>query len=138
MMMRIFIDTNIVLDFALGREPFASVARRLFDKIDENKVNACITASSITDIYYILKKSRPHEEVILFLKELVQNVRMLDVSAEIVGTALYSVFKDFEDAVQYYAAEYNDIEVIVTRNTKDYQLSAIPVMNAQEFLEKYF
>jgi predicted nucleic acid-binding protein len=136
-MMRIFIDTNIVLDFALGREPFSIAARQLFAKIEEKQVTAYITASSVTDIYYILKKSRQHDQVILFLKELLQTVYLLDVSAEIVGTALYSDFKDFEDAVQYYTAEDNHIDAIITRNIKDYQSMEIPIMNAQDFLAKY-
>ncbi|GHT52560.1 PIN domain-containing protein [Bacteroidia bacterium] len=133
-MMRALIDTNVVLDLALQRSPFTETAQQLFDDIEAGKLVGYITASSTTDIFYILRKAQQREKALVFLKGLIQTVTMLDVSANIVNEALYSDFTDFEDAVQYYTAMTNGMDAIITRDPQDFTNSRIPVYSPEELM----
>ena len=134
-MKKVLIDTNIVLDIALQREPFFEAACQIFEKIDKGEIKGFITASSITDIYYISKKSCGQEKTIQFIHELIGIIDILSVSKQVIINALDSEFKDFEDAVQYFTADMNFIDIIVTRNKSDFEHSAIEVCTPDELIK---
>jgi predicted nucleic acid-binding protein len=134
-MKRVLIDTNIVLDIALQRESFFELACQIFEKIDKGKINGFITASSITDIYYVSKKACGQKKTIEFICELIDVVEVLSVTKEIIMNALDSEFKDFEDAVQYCVADMNCIDIIVTRNKSDFEFSTLEVCTPDELLK---
>ncbi len=133
-MKQVLIDTNIILDIALQREPFFEVADQIFGKIDEGKMKGFITASSVTDIYYVSRKASGHEKTIAFIRELVDIIEVLSVTKETIIDALNSEFKDFEDAIQYHVADMHSIDIIVTRNKSDFNLSAINVCTPDELI----
>ena len=135
-MKHVLIDTNIILDIALQREPFFDDAQQVFDKIDGGEIKGYVTASSVTDIYYLAKKACGHEKTIEFIRQLVDVIDVLSVTKETIIDALYTEFKDFEDAVQYCVADMNHIEIIVTRNKSDFALSEIEVCTPYELLQK--
>jgi predicted nucleic acid-binding protein len=90
-MQQIVLDTNIIIDIALEREPFNNDALKLFSAIKDAQINAFITANSITDIYYILNKSfRNKGTTINYLKFLLDVVGILDTDSNIILDALYS------------------------------------------------
>ncbi len=120
-MKRILLDTNIVLDIALTHGKFGKDAGKLILFIVKNNINSYVTASSITDIYYVLRKEKGHIISIEFLKEFIQIVKIIGVDEEVIINALEGRMKDFEDAVQIETAISNDIDVIITRNKRDYQ-----------------
>jgi len=134
-MKKVLIDTNIILDIALQREPFFEDADQIFGKIDEEMIKGFVTASSITDIYYVSKKSCGREKAIAFIRELIDILEVLSVTKITIIEALSADFKDFEDAIQYCVADMNRIDVIVTRNKSDFELSAIEVCSPNELLE---
>ena len=132
--MRILIDTNVILDFVLNRIPFAGVAT-LFHHIEQQTFSAAVSASSITDIFYLLKKEKV--DAIAFLKDFLSGVDILGVDKTIIMYALYSGWTDFEDAVQSQVAIENNIDAVITRNTKDYnRLKEIQVFTPTELLQK--
>jgi predicted nucleic acid-binding protein len=131
------IDTNVVLDFALGREHFLETAQRVFQTIHSNNINAFVSATSITDIYYVLRKSDGHPMALNFLVDFLKFVDVADVKKEVVLAALTSKFSDFEDAIQNECALKNEIEIIITRNQKDFKESVLTVLLPEEFLEKF-
>jgi len=133
--MRVLIDTNVVLDFVLNRTPFADGATALFQHIEQQTFSAVVSASAITDIFYLLKKEKV--DAIAFLKDFLLAVDVLGVDKTIVMYALHSGWTDFEDAVQAQVAIENNIDAIITRNTKDYsQLKEIQVFTPTELLQK--
>ena len=134
-MKQVLIDTNIILDIALEREPFFATANNLFGKIDDGKIKGFVTASSVTDIYYISKKACGRAKTIEFIRELIDILDVLSVSKATIVNALDTDFKDFEDAVQYCVAEMNSIDIIVTRNKSDFKLSDIEVCTPEELME---
>lgn len=135
-MKKILIDTNIVLDFALRREPFGEQAKDLILSFGNRNLRVYITASSATDIYYILNKIKGREFAINFLKNFISIVRVAGVDEEIITEALNSKMKDFEDAVQTETANFNDIDIIITRDKKDYQNSGLQVFSPTEYINE--
>ena len=134
-MTKVLFDTNIILDIALKRESFFEDAFKLFSLIDQKKIIGIITASTITDIYYISKKEKGHTESINFIKGLIEVVEVIGIDKDIIIKALTSGIQDFEDAIQTCAAELNEIEVIITRNKNDLTNTSIKILTPREFLK---
>ncbi|MBP6976734.1 MAG: PIN domain-containing protein [Lentimicrobiaceae bacterium] len=132
---RIFFDTDVVLDFFSGREPFAGQAAILFTLAEEGKLTACVSALTIANCYYILKRVSTHSQVMEKLMQFSTIAEILDVRKENIMDALRSGFKDFEDAIQYEVARGKPgMTAIITRNIKDYRKSNIAIMTPEEYL----
>ncbi|MGD9327792.1 MAG: PIN domain-containing protein [Cyclobacteriaceae bacterium] len=132
----IFIDTDIVLDFLLNREPFSSYASIIFSLSEEKKIKVYISPLTISNCYYILRKIASHAKVIKNLQKLLLISNITSISRQDVALALNSNFKDLEDALQHYSAiSHAKIDVIVTRNVKDYKNSELPVMTPETYLK---
>ena len=131
---RIFLDTNIIIDYLSKRIPFGEAAKQIFTISPRNN-QLCISALSFTTIYYVLRKHFDHPNLLQMLSDLQQIVEVLPTDDAIISLAIHSDFKDFEDAVQYYTALAANVSVIVTRNPKDFVHSTIPVYAPTEFLQ---
>ena len=131
---RIFLDTNIIIDYLSKRIPFGEAAKQIFTISPRNN-QLCISALSFTTIYYVLRKYFEHSELLQMLADLQQIVEVVPTDDTIVSLAIHSEFKDFEDAVQYYTALAANVSVIVTRNPKDFVHSTIPIYTPTEFLQ---
>ena len=132
-MKNIFLDTNVLIDFFADRKPFSLEAAKLFNYAIKKKVNIYISAVSYNNIYYILRQSCSHSETIKMLTELNEWTNIIDVSKDSITQSLKSDFKDFEDAIQYNCAKsINKIDFIVTRDTKDFKSSTLPVLTPKE------
>lgn len=128
-----FIDTNIIIDFIADRKPFSKAAAKLFDYSEKGKVKLFISSLSYSNIYYVVKKSTTHKEMIMVLRELEAMTETLDITKSIIKSSLSSDFKDFEDAIQYYTAiSTKKTSAIVTRDTKDYKQSNLAVLTPEE------
>ena len=108
--MRLLFDTNIILDIVLMREPHYKDSAANFKKIDNKSVYGFISATTITDIYYIAKKEKGHLTAINFIGNLLQVVDILGIDKEIILDALESGFNDFEDAIQSVVSSFNNID----------------------------
>lgn len=132
----IFIDTDVVLDFLTGRQPFAMNAAIIFTLNVERKIKTFISPLTFSNCYYILRKAAKHENIINKLTDLLEITEVAKMERKTVELALKSDFKDFEDALQNFSATYNDkIDVIITRNLKDYKHSEIAIMSPETFLK---
>lgn len=130
----VLIDTNIVLNFALERREFFEKSKELLLLIYELKIPAFITATTVTDIYYILKKSKGHDLTIAFLKGLLKFIDICGVNKESILNALNSEFYDFEDAVQSFSASEIGLKTIITRNVSDFKKSKLKVFTPSSFI----
>lgn len=134
-MKKILIDTDVILDFFLDREPFSENAAKILSLCENGQISGFVTPVIIGNVYYLLSQKAKQEKVIDKLKILLLIIDVLVIDKNAILTALNSNFKDFEDAMQNYAAEMNGIiDVIVTRNFKDYKKSRLGVMHPEEFL----
>ncbi len=135
-MKKVLFDTNIILDIALKRNPYFEDASLLFGLIDKKIITGNITASTITDIYYISKKEKGHYETLNFIINLIKVVDVIGVDKEVILNAISSDLKDFEDAVQASAAQLNDVEIIITRNKSDFKNITLTILTPEEFLQR--
>ena len=135
--MRILLDTNVVLDFALRRQPFFEDAVKVINFAGELHAHLFITASTVTDVYYLLSKEGDEQKSRSFLTHFLSIVDVCPVNKSIVLQAIASKFKDVEDAVQHFAAEAFSGQTIVTRNKSDFSASTLEVLDPKEFCEKY-
>lgn len=131
----LFLDTNILIDFLADRQPFAAPAAYLFELGEQGKTSLYVSSLSFPNIYYIVRKQLGHKASLKLLAELASMTVTLAVDGRIMSSALASGFHDFEDALQYYTAiSTRKVEAIVTRDTKGYRLSSIPVFTPDEAL----
>ncbi|MFZ4435007.1 MAG: type II toxin-antitoxin system VapC family toxin [Flavobacterium psychrophilum] len=135
-MTRILIDTDVILDFFFDRQPFAENASKFFSLCESKKITGFVTPVIISNVYYLLRQSAKHEKVIEKLKLLVSITELVVMDKEVVTQALNSDFKDFEDALQNYSAElHKEIDLIITRNTKDFKNSKLAVMTPDNYIK---
>ena len=135
-MKRILIDTDVILDFFLDREPFSENAAKILSLCENKVVSGFVTPVIISNVYYILAQKGKQDKVIDKLKSLLLLIDILTIDKNSILIALNSDFKDFEDALQNYAAEMNgEIDTIITRNTKDYKKSKLAVLKPEDYLK---
>ena len=133
--MKILIDTNIVLDVMIKREPFYKLSMEILSLTKKDDIEEYVSASAITDIYYLaFRQLRNKEMVKKLMKELLTVVSVASVSEQEIENALYLEWNDFEDSVQYSVAFLQEMEGIVTRNPNDYKEARIKVWKPEELL----
>jgi len=133
-MKNVLLDSDIILDFFLDREPHSNYTSYILSQIELKQLNGYITAVIISNVYYLLRKLSTHERVVMKLNQLMTLTDVITIDKQVVLKAMNSKFKDFEDALQNYACEsYGKIDIILTRNTKDFKKSEISVMTPEQF-----
>jgi PIN domain. len=132
----LFIDTDVIIDFLIDRKPFSREAAIIFTLIEQRKLKGHISSLTFSNLYYVLRKFESHNKVISKLDSLSKLGIILKVDDHTIKNAITSGFPDFEDSIQYFCAlESKKIDVIITRNIKDYRHSELPVMSLGDFLK---
>jgi predicted nucleic acid-binding protein len=132
----VLIDTDVILDFFFDREPFSEYATQVFSLCESKQINGYVTPVICSNTYYLLRLTAKHEKVIEKLSQLMTILDILSMDREIVIQALSSGFKDFEDALQNFSAiKSGFIDIILTRNLKDYSKSSIGVLTPETYLK---
>ena len=133
--MKILVDTNVILDALTSRAPWNKHAEQIFILAANRQMDMYLTASSATDIYYLLRKHLHSTETAKqMLGKLYTLAGILDVCREDCIEALTSPINDYEDAVSERIACRNIVDYIVTRNLKDYQTTNMHVVSPDDFL----
>lgn len=136
--MKLLIDTNIVLDVLLKREPFYHKSVEILELIQYDHVKEYVSAAAITDIYYLAYKYIKDKKAVReLLKKLIGIVSIVAVSEKEILRALEEEWNDFEDAVQYSIALSCEMDGIVTRNPKDYKKADIKVWSPEQILKSF-
>jgi predicted nucleic acid-binding protein len=133
--MKILLDTNVILDILLDREPFAETAVLLFKAAHKKEIPMFMTATTVTDLYYITRKEKGKSKALDFIGELIGIVDVVSVDKNIIVEALRTDLTDFEDAIQVCSANREGIATIVTRNEKDFIGSGLNMQSPSEFLQ---
>jgi predicted nucleic acid-binding protein len=132
---KVFVDTNIILDWLAKREPYFEYAKELFIKGEENEIGIQISTTSFINTQYILRKQIGKDKAKLALAAMRTICKVCPGGEKEIDLALLSSIKDFEDAFHYYSALNISADVIITRNPKDFQNSEIPIMSAEEYVK---
>ena len=136
-MKKILIDTNIVIDLLSKRKDFYDDAADLFSQADKKELNLTISSLTFANTNYILTKLKSAKEAREILRKFKVIVELLNLDDKITELALSDEsFPDFEDGLQYYSAIENDVDIIITRNKKDFKNSKLPVLTAKEYLAR--
>ena len=133
-MIRLFLDTNVILDLLGERIPFYDSIAKVATLADQKKITLVVSPLSFTTIDYVLNKFETSESVLNKLRKFKIICEVCEVDEKTIEKGLNSNFKDFEDAVQYYTALQANCSIIITRNGKDFKSATIPVMTAEEYL----
>ena len=136
-MEKVFIDSDIILDLLMKREPYYLSSVKLFDLIENKKIIGYVSPLIFSNLYYIIRKLENREKAINSLKKLKILLKILTIDEKIIELSLSSNFKDFEDSIQYYTAIENDIRNFITRNIHDYKSVKINVFTADEYINIY-
>ena len=134
--MRVLLDTDIVIDFLLAREPFAQPARAIFELNAQKKLKCHIAAITPLNIFFIARKSLSVGARLNIIRQLLSQVSVCPINHEILLRAFDLGFSDYEDAVQHACAEVEEIDAIVTRNLNDYRRATLPVFTPEDFLRQ--
>ena len=133
---KVLIDTDVILDFFFDRKPFSENAARVFSLCETGKIKGFITPVICSNTYYLLRQTAKHEKVIEKLSQLMNLMDVLTMDKNVVIQALSSGFKDFEDALQNFSAVKSGfIDVILTRNVKDFVKSEIGILTPESYLK---
>jgi len=133
-MKKIFLDSDVLLDLLLDREPFMDDIAEIIETSLSTKVKLCVSPITITNINCIIERIENKRKADTQIKKILKIVTVEDVGQLIINKA--SKFKDFEDAVQIFCAEKSGHQILVTRNTKDYKESKLSILTPKEYLAK--
>ena len=130
------IDTDVILDFFFDRIPHSDYAASIFSLCEAERLEGYVTPVICSNVFYILRQTARQEKVIEKLNQLMRIMGVLQMNKDTVIHALNSGFKDFEDAMQNSAAQASGIiDVILTRNVRDYTRSETGVLTPENFLK---
>ncbi len=136
MVYKLFVDSDVVIDFFTDREPHVNPASELFELNEQGSVKLYLSALSINNIYYIVRKFLGHKKTIEIIEALTEMTEIIGTTKTEIIQALKNEFSDYEDSIQYSSAlTIKDLDAIITRNVKDYRNSSVAVMTPLNFLK---
>ena len=135
--MKLLIDTNVILDVLVRREKFYEKSRAVLKLCEAGKIQGYVTASSITDIFYIVRKAlKDMDETYKVVGALLEVVGVLSVTGADVQRAFTVRAKDFEDCLMTECAKSHKCDGIVTRDSKDFQDFGITIHSPEEIVSQ--
>jgi len=133
---KLFVDSDVVIDFFTDREPYVNPASELFELNEQGHVRLYLSAVSINNIYYIVRRFLGHKKTLEVVETLIEMTEIVVTTKKEISQALKNNFIDYEDSVQYSSAlTVKDLDAIITRNIKDYRNSTMAVMTPLNFLK---
>ena len=137
--MNVMIDTNVVLDDILDRAPHAGNARKISQLVTDEHVHGYITANCITDIFYIVSKSRDDAIARQTIKKLLLSFDVVSVDGQDCQKAIDTPIRDFEDALVVVCAEKEGLDYIITNDTGFLSQTdlGVPAMRPADFLMQF-
>jgi len=134
MIEKLFIDTDIILDIVLKREPFFPDSQKVLSLIERNYFAGFTSSLIIANCYYIISSNRDEKTALKTISKLRSILTVLPFTDKEIGESLNSSIKDFEDGIQYFIALNNNINNLITRNISDYRDLDINVLTPADFL----
>lgn len=136
-MMNVFVDTNVLLDVLAKREPFYNESAAVWTLAEQGKVRGLISSLSFSNIYYIVRRLKDRRAAVRAMVLLRDTFASVACDEQVLGQAIDSGMKDFEDAIQYFSALRAEAASLITRNPTHFPRSTLPVVTPAEFLAAY-
>ena len=134
--MKVLLDTNIIVDDALERPPFLEASEQVLVLVEQGQVEGYVSASTFSDLYYIIRKVRGREWTLNYLRQLVTFCQVATVERIAITMALSINFRDFEDAIQCSTSVVNQLDAIVTRNPQDFPVTTPRIMTPDQLIQE--
>lgn len=134
--MKVLIDTNIIVDVALDRDPFFTDSEQVIRFVEQQEIEAYISASTFSDLYYIIRKAKGHIWTLQFLQRMATLCQVATVDCTTINMALTVNFTDFEDAIQYSTAVLNGLDAIITRNPGDFPVTTPRILTPDDLIQE--
>lgn len=134
--MKVLIDTNIIIDFALERQPFYNESEQVFLFAQQRQIEGYVSASTFGDLYYIIRKNKGRDWTLTFLNRLASVCQVATVDEAVISMALTANFRDFEDAIQYSTTIVNQLDAIVTRDAADFPVSTTRILTPTQLIQE--
>lgn len=135
-MIRALLDTNIILDALFAREPFGELAAAIWKAHEDERFTGYLSAITPVNVFYIARKQIQQKQALRMMNDLMDTFEISPVNREVLRSALKMETGDFEDAVQIASALAEGLDFIVTRNSKDYEKSAVKALTPAEFIKQ--
>jgi predicted nucleic acid-binding protein len=132
--LKILVDTNVILDALLEREPFVDPAVGVLDSIESKEVKGYLAGTTVTTIFYLTQRATTEKKARKIIENLLTLFDVASIGQKTLTSALTNEFKDYEDGVIHEAALEIKADAIITRNIKDFKKSKCPVLSPMEFL----
>lgn len=133
--MKIFLDTNVLVDFCAEREPFYSDAATIIDMGRDKLITIAISSLTLVNIAYVMRKIKAPSLVNEKIAKIAELCAISSIDRQVIMEALASQAADFEDAIQYFSAMQAEADLIITRDPKGFSPFTLPVMSPSEFLK---
>lgn len=133
-MHRLFIDTNVVLDVALAREPHLKSSQKILSLVETKKTAGYVSAISCGTVYYLIQKESNHRKAVSYIRDLLRLLSVVEVNKETLERAFELEAQDFEDGLQMACALSCQANYIITRDPLDYKNSPVPAISPAEYL----
>jgi predicted nucleic acid-binding protein len=130
--LRILVDTNVVLDVLLNRQPHVTASAEILSRMEAGDLIGCICATTVTTIHYLAAQAAGADRALEEVRKVLSLFEIAPVNRTVLEGALELGFSDYEDAVLHEAARQVNAQGIVTRNTDDFKRSALPVYTPEE------
>lgn len=134
--MKVLIDTNIILDVLCGRAEFIEASSRVWKYCEINKLSGVISALSVPNIVYILRKELDPNKTKEIIDRLLLIFDVAELKTEDLRKAAEMKTADYEDAIQMCCADRINADFIVTRNIRDFVSSPVPAVKPSELLDR--
>ncbi len=135
-MKKVFLDTNVILDFVTERDGYED-ACDILQMGEDGKVVLCVSILTMANTAYVARKGRTSDELYAVMEGLADMLDVMQMDRSQLKTALEIKATDLEDVLQYACALYHECDVIVTRNTRHFKFSTIKVLNPKDFIREY-
>lgn len=132
--MKVFVDSDVIIDFLTGRAPFGENAKLIFQLGREKKLILYTSPLILANVNYIIGVMESKKVAFTKIKMFSELVKICPMGQSTIDSAIRSKFTDFEDALQNFCAEESNITVLVRRNIKDFKRSNISIMKPEELI----
>ena len=130
----VLLDTNVLLDVLLERQPFVGEAQRLWSLAEAGLIRACVSPVSFLNVYYIVRRLASRSQADRAVRGMRAIFQVVPVDLAIIDQAIETPLRDFEDALQHACAVRARAVCIVTRDERHFSRSSVPVMAPDAFL----
>ncbi len=114
--MKVFLDTNVLLDIFLRRPGFLDDAKQIWSLVESRKIQGAVAAISFNSIHYVMARQCGRPQAMQAVTLMLCALKMVTLEQHVIQAAVLSHFPDFEDAIQYYSALSDNVDCIITRD----------------------